>query len=135
MPCILPTCSGGGLGCSFAPALCMPLTYNLGVCLTVMHDPAGATPPTWRLTEADNQWHQPPGVKGCPPDSGFSTLANGTIKATAEGTSSRGAGHWYQLNLRFSNEEVVASIDGAAVAHTTTCDRNVDVMLDHFSCI
>ena len=105
------------LFCRFAPALCKPLTYSLGVCLSVMHDPAGAKSPTWRLTEGHNQWHQPHGVKGCPPTSGFATLANGTLKTRGDPGST---GDWYLLGLGFSNDNVVASIGGQVVAHTTT---------------
>lgn len=92
----------------FAPAVCKPMDHSLGVCLSVMYSAADpAAPATWRLTEAQNQYH---GV--C---TEFATLGNGTLPHATGARRASGVLPWHRLSLSFGGGAVAASIDGRVV--------------------
>lgn len=98
----------------WAPALCMPSGFTLGVCLSVMwntsaEDMGGLS---WRLTEADNQYHQTVGSRGC---SDFRVLANGTLRSSGPISE-----EWFSLGLVFSDNRASARIGTEQVSLSNT---------------
>ena len=117
----------------FAPALCKPTDFALGVCLTIMMDNPHATVPTsgaapggvaagsltWRLTEAQNQLNQPnasrASVAGAR-SSGSRSHGCNVLTTLATGTIEGGGGFdSHRMKLKFSEGTVFAYIDGKAV--------------------
>jgi hypothetical protein len=119
----------------WAPAKCQPNGFTLGVCLTLLWTTPSsgqdngvgigtinndrvknvvAETLTWRLTEANNQYHQKGRDGGC---DDVTILANGTLVVPAGGSVDA---HWFYLSVNFSGATVTASIDGAFVASVST---------------
>lgn len=102
----------------WSPAACPGrsgyMEFALGICLTVMVDPAGGSANasaslnrrnrpalSWRITEAQGEYHD------CQK---FTTLAVGSLPVSAK------VEDWRSLALSFSDGTVDAAIDGATVA-------------------
>ena len=103
----------------FAPAKCQPNGFSLGVCLTLSWTAGGTSVSNvgtvglqWRLTEANNQYHQRKGGD-C---SEVTVLANGSIPQVRGGIDS----HWFALGVQLSDGIVSASVDHKVVAKTST---------------
>eukprot|EP00041_Stephanoeca_diplocostata_P014242 m.256892 g.256892 ORF g.256892 m.256892 type:complete len:368 (+) comp19632_c0_seq35:1684-2787(+) len=97
----------------WGPAECEPVGFSLGVCLSVLENTSAAGQPTysWLLTEAMNQYNQPPhsprahsAARGAS-CAAHTVLAHGTLAAPEASH-----GMWWNLTLLFSGTTVTAAV-------------------------